>query len=146
MSSTVSYVKTSGTGNTGWTPVGGVAAVGKVTCVQKTLLVDTDFMTIGDGLGVPKLYEFDVTGGGVTAGRVAVDVSTATTTAAQVAARLKTAVEANQPSLVVTHNGTGALLIVHKIAGVVGNVTMTENVAATGFVVEGMSGGVDPAR
>ena len=121
----------------------GVAASGTITCVATASIADTDYLTIGDGLSAPKLYELDKAGDGVTVGRIQVDVS-GDTTAAEVAARLKTAIEANQPALSVTRD-TGVLTITHKIPGVVGNVTITENVANAGFTVTGLSGGTDAA-
>lgn len=118
----------------------GSAATGKITCVAKAFLFDADYLTIGDGLSAPKLYELDVTGDGVTAGRIQVNVST-DTTAATVAARLRTAILANQPALSVTDNADGTLTVAHLISGTVGNVTMTENVANAGFLVTGLANG-----
>lgn len=99
-----------------------------VTPATKANLVDTDYITIVVP-GNTKIYEFDVSGNGVTSGRVQVNVST-DTTAAQVATRLKTAIEANQTSLVVTDN-TGSLTVVQpdNIA------TFTENVAHVSFTI-----------
>lgn len=118
----------------------GAAASGLITCATVANLADTDYMTIGDGVSAPKLYEFDVAGNGVTAGRVQVNVST-DTTAAQVAARLRTAILANQPSLSVTDNANGTLTVTSLLRGTPGNVTMTENVTHASFTVTGLSGG-----
>jgi hypothetical protein len=121
----------------------GVAATGTVTCVAKASLVDTDYITIGDGVNPAVIYEFDVAGDGASvATRVAVDVSGATT-AADVAALLKTAIEANQPLLTVVDAGSGVLNLTHDLLGTLGNVTITENVADAGFLVTGMSGGTN---
>lgn len=142
---TAVYFKNANTTFNGWVPAGGVAATGSITCVAKSNLVDeTDYITIGDGLSAPKRYTFDVAGDGAVTG-IAVNVST-DTTAAQVAARLKTAIEANQPAIAVTDNADGTLSLAHKLAGVIGNVTIAENVAHASFAVSGMSGGVNPAR
>ncbi len=121
-----------------------VAATGTITCVAKVNLVDADFMTIGDGVQVARLFEFDVAGNGVTSGRVQVDVST-DTTAAQVAARLRTAILATFPALSVVDNADGTLTVNHRWPGAGGNITMTETVANAGFLVAGLSGGVDAA-
>lgn len=118
----------------------GSAATGTITCVAKASLADTDYVTISDGLRAPALYEFDVTGDGVTAGRVQVNVSAATT-AADVAALLKTAIEANQPVLTVTDAGSGVLTLSHKLYGTIGNVTIAESVANAGFTVSGFVNG-----
>jgi hypothetical protein len=92
------------------------AGAGTVTCTTKANYADTDFMTIGDGLSVAKVYEFDTAGDGVTAGRVQVDISGATT-AAEVAAILRTAILANQPALSVTDNADGTLTVTHNWPG-----------------------------
>lgn len=80
--------------------------------------------------------------GGVVHGRKQVDVS-ADVTAADVAARLRTAILAVMPSLSVTDNADGTLSLSNKVAGTAANVTITENVANAGFLVTGMSGGAD---
>lgn len=101
-----------------------------VTCVAKASLVDTDFITITTPLGT-KVYEFDTAGNGVTAGRVQVNVST-DTTAATVAARLRTAILANQAELRVVDpaNGTLQVDLVESPS-----LTITENVADAGFTI-----------
>ncbi len=105
-----------------------------ITCATKANLVDADYLTIGDVANrvlVRKVYEFDTAGNGVTAGRIQVNVST-DTTAAEVAARLRTAILANQPGLSVTDVGGGVLRL--------GNVaTMTENVAHASFTISAES-------
>lgn len=100
-----------------------------VTCVAKASFADTDYITIAIANGLTKVYEFDTAGNGVTAGRVQVNISAATT-AASVAAILRTAILANQPSLEVTDNTDGTLTIVapSKL------LTITKNVANAGFL------------
>lgn len=121
---------------------GGVQATGSITCVAKASFDDNDTVTIGDGVNAPKIYEFDFAGDGVTAGSVQVNISGATT-AADCAAILKTAIEANQPLFTVVNAGAGLLNLTHKLYGTVGNVTITENVTDAGFLVTGMSGGTN---
>jgi hypothetical protein len=41
---------------------------------------------------------------------------------------------------------SGVLTITHDLAGTFANVSITENVANAGFLVSGMSGGINPAR
>lgn len=111
-----------------------------ITCVAKASLADTDFFTsVGPGIGgnagttIPSgafAYEFDKAGDGVTAGRVRVNVST-DTTAAQVAARLRTAMLANQAYLTITDNADGTLTVVAPSL----HVSFTENVANAGFTI-----------
>lgn len=103
---------------------------GTITCVAKASLLDTDFMTINDGINAAVLYEFDTVGNGGTGGRVIVNVSGATT-AADVAVLLKAAIEANQTYLTVTHNGAGVLTLTATSR----NITLTETVTDAGFLV-----------
>ncbi len=100
-----------------------------ITCVAKASMADTDFITVALSTST-KIYEFDVAGNGVTAGRVQVNIST-DTTAAQVAARLRTALLANQASLEVTDNSDGTLTVVAPDLVM----TLTESVANAGFLV-----------
>lgn len=118
-----------------WAYVGTTAAWIKqgtcklVTCVAKASLVNTDFITVTvDGTAV--IYEFDTAGDGVTVGRIQVNVST-DTTAANVAARLRTAILANQTVLAVTDNTDGTLTVF--LPGAL--MTVTETVANAGFTV-----------
>lgn len=60
--------------------------------------------------GSTVIYELDKTGDGVAAGHVQVDIHT-DTTAATVAARLRTAILANQAALSVTDNTDGTLTV-----------------------------------
>lgn len=140
----VTYYKNSGSGNTGWVPAGGVVAGGTITCTTKANYADTDYMTIGDGIQIAKLYEFDTAGDGVTAGRIQVNISGATS-ASDVAVILKAAIDANQPSITVAE-ATGVLTLTHKIAGTFANVTITENVTNAAHTVAGMTGGINPGR
>ncbi len=100
-----------------------------VTCVTKANFADTDYMAITFN-GSTVTYEFDKTGNGVTAGRVQVNISP-DTTAAECAARLRTAILANQSTLIVTDNSDGTLTITANAA----YMTITETVANAGFLV-----------
>ncbi len=121
----------------------GSYATGLITCVAKASLADTDYITVDDGFFV-RVYEFDTAGDGVTVpGRIQVNVST-DTTAAQVAARLRTAVLNTSPGLAIVDNADGTLSLTSKWPGTAYNVAITENVANAGFTVSGMSGGSQP--
>lgn len=119
----------------------GSPSTGSITCVAQNLYAggDTDFMTIGDGILPAVSYGFSVTGNPI-AGKVEVNISAATT-AASVAALLRAAILANQPSLAVVDLGTGVLTVTQNWFGPAGNVAMTENVANAGFLVSGLAGG-----
>lgn len=116
-------------------------ASGLITCTAQANYTDGEVMlTLGDGISPPKEYEADVNGTGVTAGRVQVNIS-GDTTAAQVAARLRTAILTAHPSIGVTDNGDGTLTLLHQWPGAGGNVAMTEGVANAGHTISGLSGG-----
>lgn len=118
-------------------------ATGTITCVAKASLVDAETVTISDGTHV-KIFEFDVNGTGVGVGHVEVNVSAATS-AADVAAILHAAINAITTGFTVTStdNLDGTLSLKNDANGVLGNVTITETVVNAGFLVSGMSGGVD---
>lgn len=120
--------------------VASARASGLITCTTKANYVDTDYLTLGDGFTLPREFEFDTAGNGVTAGRVQVNIST-DTTAAQVAARLRTAILATFAGLDVVDNGDGTLTLSNRWPGSGGNVAMSENVANAGHTVSGMTGG-----
>lgn len=124
-------------------PQTGVVATGLITCVTNANMADTDFVTISTGVGKPTVYEYDKSANGVTAGRVS--WTAGASTAADVAATLRTAILANQSELSVTDNTDGTLTLAHRWPGAGGNNTITETVANAGFLVAGLSGGVNPA-
>ena len=118
----------------------GSVATGTITCTTKANYVDGELMaTIGDGIRPAVVYEADPAANGVTAGNIAVNIST-DTTAAQVCARVKTAIDGAQPVLTVTDN-TGSLSLAQKVAGIFANVTITEGVANAGHTVSGFVNG-----
>ena len=91
---------------------------------------------------VPATFTGGLDAGGPLDRRVRVDVS-GDTTAADVAARLKTAIEANQPAITVVDPTDGTLTLTVDYEGVVGNVTITETVTHASFTVSGFAGGLD---
>lgn len=103
---------------------------GTITCIAKASMADTDIITINDGINAAKVYEFDTVGDGVTGGRVQVNISGATT-AASVAAILKTAIEANQTYITVVDAGSGVL----NLSATSRNLTITETVGNASFLV-----------
>lgn len=118
------------------------AATGSITCATKANLVDGETVTVGDGLAAPRVFELDVAGDGVAGTNVQVNVST-DTTAADVAARLATAITANVPALSVVDNADGTLSVTHKWSGAGGSVPISDTVAHASFLVSGMAGGID---
>ncbi len=115
-----------------------LAGVGTITVLAKAGLTDGDYFTIDDGINTAVIFEYDVTGDGVTALRTAIDIS-AVSTLAEVKAATLAAI-----------NGVGALLAVTASSGGAGvvnlqmdtpgpGVTTTENVADAGFLVTGLA-------
>lgn len=100
------------------------------TCATQANMADTDTLVITTATST-KTYEFDKAGNGVTAGNVQVNIST-DTTAATVAARLRTAILASQTELRVVDVGAGLL---HVEIGASRTLTVTENVAHASFTV-----------
>lgn len=118
-----------------------VAAAGSITVDTNANMADGDTVTLDDGFR-KVTYEYDKTANGVAAGNV--NWAAGAGTAAQSAATLKTAINANQTAFTVTDNLNGTLTITHKWPGVGGNVTWTKS-SASALAVTGMSGGTDAA-
>lgn len=97
--------------------------------IAKTLFVDGETFTITDGFGSTKIYEIDKAGDGVVGGHVQVNIST-DTTAADVGARITTAITSNQPNLSVS--GTTVLTITRALSSST-QMTASETVADAGF-------------
>lgn len=114
---------------------------GSLTVVAQANLVDGETFTIDDGSNPAVVFEYDVTGDGVTAGNVAVDVS-GDTSVAQV--RSTTLVAINEAPLLDVEGvagEAGVIELTHIHPGSLGNIALTETVADAGFLVSGMSGG-----
>ena len=117
-------------------------ATGIITPVAGSLLADTDYFTISDGINPAVLFEFD-SDGTVTSGRVAVRY-TAGDSAAQVQASIIYAINRVLLLYITASVGSGVNVnVTHDIGGTIGNVSMSENVGAGGFVVSGLTGGSD---
>jgi hypothetical protein len=119
----------------------------RVTCATQANMADTDTLAIqvfqqkssrelaradaaASSISTTTTYEFDKAGNGVATGNVQVNIST-DTTAITVAARLATALAANNPELTVTNNGDGTLDLYAPSRQMV----ITENVAHASFTV-----------
>ena len=119
-----------------------VAATGSITTVGGGLLIDGETFTLDDGVNAPTVFEFDLGGGGVGGGNVAV-VYTAPDTADVVKATIIAAVNGVGAGLEITagDGGVGLVTLTNDNIGGHGNQTVTETVADAGFVVAGLSGG-----
>lgn len=119
--------------------VAGVApAVGAISPVAASSIVDTETITIGDGL-LTIVYEFNKDGGPFTAGRTPVQIFTGDT-AAQVRDAIISAINGSGGGVVASVNGADIDLV--RPGGSLGNVTILETVADASFIVSGMAGGV----
>lgn len=101
----------------------------KITCATQADMASGDTVAIADGRDTAVVYEFRKAGS-VTPGNILVDISAAVT-AANVAAALVAAIQANQPALTTTDNTDGTLRVLapSRIMAV------TENVAHASFTV-----------
>lgn len=117
-----------------------------ITCVSNANMADTDYFALSDGLR-NVTYEYDKSGNGVTAGRIAWAVAGGAAGAIEAAGTLKTAIDANQPGFTVVDNADGTLTLTNKLAGAVGNVTAAaDNVSNAGFILGSSTGGRDATQ
>jgi hypothetical protein len=116
-----------------------VAATGTIQCDTNANHADGDTVTINDGSRIV-IYEYDKSADGVTAGSVS--WAAGASTAADVAATLKTAIEASQPAITVVDSGAGLLTLTHRIPGVIGNNALAKS-SASALAVVGFTGGAN---
>ncbi len=117
-------------------------AVGSITVDSANLPADGKIFTLNDGINTALVYEFD-SGGGVTAGRVAIDI-TGGPTDAQLRDRIIEAVNAYADSIFITASigGTAIVTLTHQKGGAIGNKTITNDFTPLGaWAISGMSGG-----
>jgi hypothetical protein len=120
------------------------AAAGAITTVAAASLVDGETFTLDDDVPghTPKVFEFDIGGGGVTPGRVAV-VLVGTEDADGVRDAMVTAINAVGATLSITATGTIAstVSLVHDVTGSY-NAAIPDTVSAGAFgSASGMTGG-----
>lgn len=118
-----------------------VAATGSITAVAGSALIDGETFTLDDGVNTPTVFEFD---SNATATGVVVTF-TGGDSAATVKAAIIAAINGVGAGLAITaSSGTGAVVILTNGAvGTVGNELITKTVVNAGFVIAGMSGGVN---
>jgi len=116
-------------------------AIGSITAISGTNLVDGETFTLNDGTQTATVFEFD-TNNSVASGHVAVQI-VLNSTATIVANTMRTAINGVAGTLLVTASGTGTTVsLTNDQQGSFGNVAITETVSNVGFVVSGMAGGV----
>jgi len=120
-------------------------ALGSITTVAGASLVDaTDTFTIDDGIHPPVVFEFD-SNGVITPGNIAVPF-TGGDTADDVRDTIITVIN-NVPKELLTvsasDGGAATVDLQSDLIGAVGNNPITETVAAGGFAVAGMVGGLN---
>jgi len=119
-----------------------VAATGSIQFVAKASLSDDETFTLVDSDGTSLVFYFNVTGGASGPG-VEVDIQ-ADTTADQVAATAKAAIDAEGTLDITTGTvASGLLPVTQGTAGAAGNTAITEAVSDVGFEVTGFAGGLD---
>lgn len=112
------------------------SATGTVTCDTNANMADGDTVTISDGFRTV-VYEYDKSSNGVAAGHV---VWAAGTTADTVALSLQTAINATQPLLGTSDNGSGVLTITNNFPATYGNIALAKS-SSSALAVTGMTGG-----
>lgn len=119
-----------------------VAATGSITTVVGANLVDGETFTLNDGVNAPTVFEFDLGGGGVGGGNVAV-VYTAPDTADQIRDAIISAITGVGAGLEITGSigGAGLVTLTNDNTGGHGNQTVTSTVADGGWATAGLSGG-----
>jgi hypothetical protein len=121
--------------------LGTLAATGSITTVAGGSLVDgTDTFVIDDGINAAVTFEFDSDSSVVETATLRAVPFTGGDTADQVRDAIITAIT-NSVLLTPSNGGAGLVSLTHDVLGIVGNQTITENVANAGFLVSGMSGG-----
>jgi len=119
----------------------GSAAVGTITTVGPSSIVDGETFTLNDGVN-QEVFEFDKGDGGTT-GHVVVDISSAGG-ANGVAGTVNGAINTEQTAgrlTITSSRSSNVLSLTNTQAGSAGNQPITETVANSGFLVSGMSGG-----
>lgn len=127
------------------TVAGGWRATGLMTVVAKANLVDGETFVLSDGTNIPQSFEFDVAGDGVTGGRVAVDVSAATTAldVAVVAAAAINATTSATFTYEAIDNLDGTITLRNTTWLASGTTLQSETVVDAGFILTNMTGGAD---
>lgn len=115
-----------------------LAGTGTITVVAVASLADGDYFTLNDGVNPAVLFEYDVTGDGVTGGRTAIDVS-ALTTATEVRDATISAINGVGALLAMTASSGGAAVVNLTMDDETAGAATTENVANAGFLVTGLS-------
>jgi cysteine-rich repeat protein len=120
------------------------AAIGSITTVNAANIVDGATLVISDGVHIPSTtFEFS-NGGGSSPSHVVITLGT--NSRSEMAASIATAINRVGPSLAinaaVNSTMTRQVLLTNGNPGSIGNLSITETVANTDFVVSGMAGGV----
>lgn len=121
----------------------GVNATGSIITVAAALLFNGETFTLNDGANPATVFEFRHTGT-PTPGNIKVDLA-GLTTATEVRDEIIATINGVGSGLRIKAYVSGAAIVglTNKIPGTVGNVAIAETVADVGFIVAGMSGGVD---
>lgn len=126
-------------------PTPSTHASGSIRVVAGSALVDTETLTVDDGVNPAVVFEFD-SGGGVTGANVPV-VFTALDTAATVRTTLLAALQGATLDItfIADPDAVDGILAVNDLPGEAGNVSITDTVADAAFICAGMSGGFSSA-
>lgn len=119
-----------------------VAATGSITTIAGSLLVDGETLVLDDGFIPSITFEFDDDGSVASGNRAIAFLSgdSADDVRDKIINVINTA-----PGLQITaiNGGAATVTLTHDVVGTVGNIALSETVANAGFIVAGMSGGLD---
>lgn len=119
----------------------GFQAIGHITTIDPANIVDGETFTLNDGVNPAVVFEFEKVGG-VGGGSVAVDI-TAAVDADDVRDAIVSAVNgAASLAISASPDGSGLVFLQNDNVGTAGNQTIINGVADSGFITQGMSGGL----
>lgn len=117
-------------------------AAGNIVAVSGLNLIDGEVFTLSDGVNPTITFEFDSDGSVTPTPTLKAVNFTSGDADTVVATTMRAAINAVGATLAITASGSGAnVALAQDIAGAIGNTTITDTVAAGGFVVTQFSGG-----
>ena len=118
-----------------------VAATGLIIASAGNTFVDNDRITLDDGFGVAKTFEFDTNGMGVSnAAYVAITV-TGSDTAEDMRNKIKNAINGSGLGITASNAGATGITLANKKKSALGNVAIDDDVNTAQFYIQGMTGG-----
>jgi len=118
------------------------AATGTITTGTGANMVAGKVITIDDGVNDPVVFEFVADAEDIADPANIPVVFAGTETAAEMRDLLLAAIQGSDLDITATSSGAASIALENDLAGTVGNVAITEDIAHVSYVVAGMSGGL----